>query len=339
MKKLLRFADCFVLLAAIIGCMLRLWLQNTGIDTKGLYRTDHPAWLLLLAISLGLIVFLWFATRSAGDEQGYPENFPRSITGGITYILMALVLTYVGVQDLLRAENLLETVTAMACLVSAVMLGGTCLERMGGHQPIMVLHMIPCLYFALRLFCIGRALGTEPEICTFLFGFLGAICLVMAFYHLLAFDMNMGNRGRSLFWSLSAAYFCLISTFESSSDWVQYMVFAAFLLSNVCQLKHLPAQVSAQAEEAAAQEPAEEVPVEETAQVQETQEMPAQEIAEEPAVQAQEEPEFAVPPLRTPKETLEDAFVEESRPELHDIDPEADMDAFLADLRQYLDKE
>lgn len=403
MKKLLRFADCFVLLAAIIGCILRLWLQNTGIDKKGLYQTSHPAWLLLCIISVAIVAFLWFATRAAGEDRRYEVNFPRSKVGGVTYAMLALVLTYVGITELLDAARTLDQVTALVCLLSAVMMGATAVERFGGHQPAPFLHFIPCIFFALRLFQTGRDLGTEPEVCTFLFGFLAAISLVLAFYHLWAFDMNMGSRRQSLFWSLAAAYFCLVTTFESAHLWVQYMVFAGFLLSNLCQLKYLPAPETAVAAEQTSAEVAEEAPVEaeqpaaeaeaaevvevveeaeavekiaevepieEVEKVEENEETEAVEPIEaaEPAAEAAEEcseeeapveepvveeaqeteaeeAEFAAPPLCTPKESQESAFLKETehmqkKASLRtDIDPDEDLDAFLADIKLFLDDE
>ena len=376
MKKLLRFADCFVLLAAIIGCLLRLWLQNTGVDQKGLYQTGHPAWILLCVVSVVIVAFLWFVTREAGDDRRYSENFPRSTTGGVTHILMALVLTYVGITELLDTTGTLDQLTAIACLLSAVMLGATALERFGGHQPAMFLHLIPCIFFALRLFQTGRNLGTEPEVCTFLFGFLAAVSMVLAFYYLWAFDMNMGNRRRSLFWSLSAAYFCLVTTFESAGSWVQYMVFAAFLLSNLCQLKYLPAPETAVETAQEAHAPAEEIAeVEEITEAEETaeetvEEIATEEVAEEaveeiavetiaeevpqaadaaqvPAEEAVEEPEFSVtmPPLCVPEEPQETAVLQrtenvQKKANLRtDIDPDEDLDAFLADIKLFLGSE
>lgn len=327
MKKLLRYADCFVLLAAIIGCLLRLWLQNAGVDSKGLYQTTHPSWLLLCALSVGMVAFLWFLTRSAGDNQRYEDNFRPSLVGSGTYLLLAVVLGYVGINDLLDTTEFLDKLAAIGCMLSAVMLTVTGIERYQGHRPAVFLHLIPCIFFALRMFNLGRDLGTEPEICTFLFGFLASVGLMLAFYYLWAFDMNMANRQRSLFWSLTAAYFCLVTTFESTQNWALYMVFAAFLLSNLCQLKYLAAPAAAEEAPAGAEVPAEEVtPAAKEAPAAATETLENAPVRES-SVQASS---GAMPPL----------FPEKSRAVLHaDIDPEADMDAFLADIKLFLENE
>ena len=338
MKKLLRYGDCFVLLAAIFGCLLQLWFQNAGVDSKGLHDPTHPSWMLLCLLSAGTVVFLWFLTRTAGDNQTYQDNFHPSLVGTGTYLLLAIVLGYNGIHSMLEATGFLETLTAMACMLSAIMLAVTGIERFGGHQPAMFLHLFPCGYFALRVFLLGQELGTEPEICTFLFGFLAALCMIPAFYHLWTFDMNQANRQRSLFWSLTAAYFSLVTAFEASEHWVLYMAFGAFLLSNMCLLKPLAAPkateddaaspAEADCEEAAADAvspvavvfPAEDVPMEAPAPAVQPTPMTA-------GIPQEKEDIFIIPPMTPkPKATMRT-----------DIDPDADMDAFLADLRQFLE--
>ena len=334
MRKFLRFADCFVLLAAIIGCLLRLWLQNTGMDQKGLYQVNHPAWLLLCLVSAALIVFLWFVCRTAGNDRRYTENFRPTKVGAATYLLMGLVLTYTGVTELLDATGFLQQITAMACMLAAVMLAVTAFERFGGHRPALFLHLIPCLYFALRMFNLGRDLGTEPQICTFLFGFLGSISIMMAFYYLWAFDMGMGNRPFSLFWSLAAAYFCLIASFESTQHWVLYMTFAAFLLSNLCRLQYLPApepEAAPAVQEAPPEETMEETPEEMGEETtEESFPMPAEEAA------AQEEtPTFVIPTLH-PQEPIPEEAPEEPS---DGAAPADELDLLLADLHAFLGEE
>ena len=331
MKKLLRYGDCFVLLAAIMGCLLRLWFQNAGVDSKGLYDPTHPSWLLLCLLSAGTVAFLWFLTRTAGTNPRFEDNFRPTLVGTGTYLLLAVVLAYTSVKDLLDAGKFLDQITAIAGMLAAIMLAVTGIERFGGHRPAVFLHLFPCGYFALRLFLMGRELGTEPEICTFLFGFFSALCLIPAFYYLWAFDMNQANRQHSLFWSLTAAYFSLVTTFESTENWVLHMVFAAFLLSNLCLLKPLDMPEEAPAGEETSTEQAapaaEEMPHQETVFPLETPPAPP----EAPAEGHCEEDDFSFfppPPPVPPQATMRT-----------DIDPETDMDAFLADLRSFLEAE
>lgn len=241
MKKLLHYADCLMLLFGIIGCALRLRFDNTGMDGFGLYRQDHPAWIGLCVLTLGVLVLNYFLTRDPGNNTIYSENFPRSIAGGVSCILLAIAMGFTGIMDLLAATEFLDKLLAVVSMLSAVCLAVAGVERFAGNQPVFFAHMIPCVYFALRLFAMGRDLGTEPEVREFLFQFLASVALIPALYWLWAFDVNLGNRRKSLFFSLSALFFCLVATFEVKEGIVMYLLYSAMLLTNMCKLNYLPA--------------------------------------------------------------------------------------------------
>ena len=328
MKKLLRFADCLVLLAAIIGCLLRIWLQNAITEGQLLSVGTHPAWILLCVFSGLTAVFIWLMTRHAGEDNRYMINFPRSVSGMAMYLLLAIALGYSGIMDLLGAEDLLEQVQAVAAMLSAVMLATAGIERFRGTRPAFFLHMIPCVYLALRMLLLGREFGADPHLPDFLFTFLASVSLIPAFYWLWAFDVKMGSRKQSLFWSLLAAYFCMIASFDSSVAWAVHILFAACLLGNLCVQKYLPQPELAAVEAVTMEEnPTEEMP--EEASVEETpvaetvaEELPVEEISAEEAY-AEEVPT---------EEPVEEAPAAPQEPEL-------DMDTFLADLKRYLENE
>ena len=369
MKKLLRFADSFVLFAAIIGCALRMWFNNTALDGKGLYNMAHPAWILLCILSVGAVVFFWLLSRQAGDDNRYKVNFPRSILGGAAYILLAVVLGYTGVMDLLAAAGLLEKIAAIGSMLSAIMLAAAGIERFSGNRPAAMLHMIPTLYLGVRMFLLSRAFGAEPQTYVFLFTFLAALTLIPAFLGLWGFDVRMGNRQRSIFWSLTAAYFCLLATFDSGISWVVHLLFALCLLGNTCALEHLakpvpqepvdeeqaPAvmdEITAMAE-MPEEEPAEDAAVTEQmdAATEAAEEMLAEEVTEETAEETVEEPAAEEVPVaeEIPEEAAEaveeapavQVAEEEEAPAqpVVEVAQEFDLDSFLTDLKQYLDSE
>lgn len=330
MKKLLHYSDCLMLLAGIIGCALRFWFGNTGLDGQGLYRASHPAWILLCLLSVGVVVFNWFLSREAGDNQNHSDNFPKSIVGGVSYMLMAAAMAYVGIMDLLSAEDFLSGIVAFTSMLAAICLAVAGVERFSGNKPVFFAHLVPCVHFALRLFLLGKSLGTEPEICGFLFRFFASLTLIPAFYWLWAFDVNMGNRKRSLFFSLCAIFFCLVATFEAGAGWAMYLVYAAMLLGNLCQQCYLPAREETEAASEVIAEETEailEEPVEETAK--QPWDVPA-ETVEPVAVSAETAVSPAVP-VEAPAPV--------SVPEEKKAEPEEDVDALLADLKRYLDSQ
>ena len=293
MKKLLHYADCLILLGAIVGCVLRLWFSTEGLDGRGLYDTTHPAWLLLCLLSLGMVVFSWFLTRDVGTNRDYTANFPKSKVSFATNGLLAIYLGYTGLMALRENDGWMELAVAIASLVAALGLALNAANRLEGSKPASLTHMFPCVFFALRLFLLGKAFGTEPELCSFLFRFFASVALIPAYYCLWSFDVEEGNRRYSLFFSLIAVFFCLITTVETQEGWVLYMLSAACLLTDLCRQRYLPG--------------------------------PAPQ-AEVPAAATEEAPKEATPEAP------------EARPVLHgNIDPEAHMDAFLEDIKLFLD--
>ena len=351
MKNLLKFADSFVLFAAIAGCALRMWFDNTAMDGKGLYNMLHPAWILLCLLSVGAVVFFWLLARQAGDDNRYKVNFPRSIVGAVTYILLAVVLGYTGVMELLAATQWWDKIAAFGAMLSAVMLAVAGIERSGGRRPAPILPMVPTLYFGVRMFLLSRGFGAEPQIYTFLFSFLAAVALIPAFCGLWGFAVRMGNRQRSIFWSLTAAYFCLLATFDTGVSWVLHLLFALCLLGNTCSLLYLPKPVPAEAP--AVKEPTimdeitamAECPEETPAEDATTEEVVAEEVVAEELPVEEEIPQEAPVEEEVPAE--EEAPVEEAAPAVEEapVQPAAepvqefDLDSFLEDLKRYLDNE
>ena len=329
MKKLLRFADCLVLLAAIIGCLLRIWLQNAIAESSMLVSVGtHPAWILLCVFSGLTAVFIWLMTRHAGEDNRYMINFPRSASGMTMYLLLAIALGYTGIMDLLEAEELLEQVQAVAAMLSAVMLATAGIERFRGARPVFFLHMIPCVYLALRMLLLGREFGADPHLPDFLFTFLASVSLIPAFYWLWAFDVKMGSRKQSLFWSLLAAYFCMIASFDSNVAWAVHILFAACLLGNLCVQKNLPQPESATVEAVAVEENSTEESLEEASVTEESVAEPATKELRIEEIPAEEASAEEVPT----EEPVEEAPAAPQEPEL-------DMDTFLADLKRYLENE
>lgn len=336
MKKLIRYLDCLVLLAAIIGGCLRLWLNGAALDDKGLYNTGHAAWILLMILSVGTAALLWFVSRRAGNSRQYAANFPKSTVGAITYLLLAIGMGYTGIRDLLSAGDFLAGLTAILGMLSAVMIAVAGIERFGGRRPPFFVHMIPCIYFLLRMVTLGRSFGSEPELCTFLFTFLASVGLIPSFYWLWAFDVGMGNRSRCLFWSLLTAYFCIVSSFDPYGSWVLSLLYGACLITNVCVLKYLPksgAEAGKKAKSEPVQAPAKAKAV----------------VFDEPSVDSKasltqdlfvEEPIQQMPFMEElfPENPVQAAPSMENKSALQaNVDQNSDMESFLSDIKAFLD--
>ncbi len=224
----------------IMAMALRFWILLEGTDDRGLYPKNHPAWILVCLLSVAAVILVLLLSRQADLSRSYKQNFPASGLGAAGYLALACGIALVTVLHWTEGSGLLDAVTKLLSIASALLLALGGWLRQQGKQPAFYIHALPCLYFALRVFTMGRVLGTEPEFQRYLFRFLAALSMLLACYQLWGFggNVNEGNRRKSLFWSLIAGYFCL-AAIPGAQDWPIYCGGALWLLTNLCSLQPL----------------------------------------------------------------------------------------------------
>lgn len=264
MKKYLRFADAIVLLGGAFGMLLRMWLVLGGTDEKGLYPANHISSILLGIFSIAMVAAIWLMTRQVGNNPSFHSNFPSAIANAAGAAVAALGFAVTGF-GMLGAGDALSSICGFLGLLAAAALLLGAWSRYQKKKSHFICHLLPCLFFALRVFAMGRELGAEPEANRYLYRFLASLAVIPACYQLWGFDVNEGDRSKSLFWSLTAAYLCLIAT-PGSVEWLLYLTVAIWLLASLPVLKYLPRRKRASAPEIVEDQepaPAEESPVEE----------------------------------------------------------------------------
>ena len=247
MKKLLRFGDIIVLICAVLGILLQLWIVLGGTDDRGLYPTGHPGWILSWILSAGVLVFLWLLTRRVGHNRSYAANFPASIPAALGCAVAAIAIGYTGWQQLTSNVLLLDRLTGILGLAGAAALLLAAFCRLKGSQPAFYCYLLPCAFFALNVFLLGRELGGEPEAIRYLFRFLAALSLIPACYQLWGFCVGAGDRQSCLFWCLLSGYLCMLSA-PMGRGGALYLILGVWMLTNPCALKYLPRRAHPQAE-------------------------------------------------------------------------------------------
>lgn len=238
MKKFLRYSHLLTLLCGILGMLLMVWLRAGGPDEKGLYPARHPAWTLLGILTTVILVCLWLLSSKAGNHRGHRTNFPPSPMAAIGYVLAGSSMICASLS-LLENAQMLEMLTAILGLLSccALFYGGFC--RFNGTRSPISLHALPCLFFTLQLFCLGKSLGAETQISVYLYPFLSTLTSIPACYWLWSFEVDQGNRSQCLFWCMAAAY-CNLVACIGSEQWMVYVSVALWLLSALPRLKYVP---------------------------------------------------------------------------------------------------
>ena len=237
MKKYLPFIESITLGASALGVLLRFWFLRLGPDDKGLYPAGHISWILLIILSILLLAVLFLLAGYAGKNRYYAPNFPPSIPGAAGFAAGAAGLFVASSRDLIVAGIKLYRIAGVVGILAgaALLLGGWC--RLNGKKPRFVVFLLPCVYLALRLFCMGHTWGDEPEYSRFLFPFLATAGLLLSSYQLWAFCVDMGQRSMSLFISLCTFYLCIVSV-VGNIDRFFYLTMAAWLFTNLCPNKN-----------------------------------------------------------------------------------------------------
>lgn len=265
MKKYLhpKFLPILVPAAGLLGLLLRLWTMGGGPDQEGLYAPQPVAWTLLWIVTILTLSAVVLMSAKLKNPGRYSDNFPASPIGAAGHVLAALGIMMSSLSILMSASELLASMTGLLGVGSAVCLMVLAFARYQGRKTSFLLHAVPCLFFALRIFLLCRTWSNESQIGAFLFQFLSSICVMLASYQLACFDVNLGKRKTSLFWSLSGVYFCLLAL-PGSGEPVFYIGMMAWLLTNLCSLRPLKARKPQSVPETAPEPPAEpEVPVQE----------------------------------------------------------------------------
>ncbi len=303
MRKYLRFAPILALGAGVVSMVLRFIMVLLGTDDKGLYPGFSLPWVLTVLISLLVAVALFFISRQADPQRSYRDNFPTSFWAAGGNLLAAAGFAVTSLLALLNG-NLFSGILGILCCLG---LGYAGFLRLKGSRPPFFIHAILCLYFILRIFAVGKLLGSEPELSRFLLPFFADLVLLLACYQKWGFDVKEGDRRKSIFWSLLGAYLCIAAIAENS-DWFLFLCLGLWLVTDLCSLKPVRRIRKATPEEAAEVE---------------APQSNAEEIPEAISVEAPEIPDIPV-----------DGPQEASEVPLEELDTDAFIALLLKDLEE-----
>ncbi len=236
MRNIVPKAQILALLLSAAGAAMHGWLVLVGPDEKGLYPAVSAPGILMWVVSAVALVLFWLLSRQTDAKRSYSQNFPPSAMGALGYLAAVLGIGVVSVRQILGDSLVPGILGLLSCIMLA--LGGY--GRLKGRKTNFTVHLVPCLFFVVELFSYAKIMGAEPELVRYLPGFLACLASLLACYQLWGFDamINLGNRNKSLFWSMSAGYLCLMAA-PGSDLWPAYAGAGLWFLLNLCSLKPL----------------------------------------------------------------------------------------------------
>ncbi len=263
MKKYLRpkYLPLYALIFGAVGFALRLWTLGGGPNSLGLYEPQPFAWTLLLVVSALCAVLIVLISHPLKKPGQYHDHFSASLPGAVGNGVAAAGMILTGFRASGNPSTVFSLIMSLLAVAAAL---GLCLAAVaryrGNRQPFWA-YLLATLFLGLRLFDRCRGWSEVSQTGVYLFPFLASACLVLAFYHVTAFQVDLGSRRLSLFFSLFGIYLCMVSL-ANSDEFLFYLCMAVFLLTNLCSLRppkkahHAPVQPE-QPETPAATDPTE----------------------------------------------------------------------------------
>lgn len=244
------------MITAVLGFFLRLIIVTNGPDSRGLYEVRTVEWILFLTVTVLLMVLNILMTRPLKVSGTYEKNYPASPISATGSLLGAVGILLAAVPYLQEAKTTFPLLTGATGLLAGVSLFCVSLARLRGEKPFFLSHIAVSSHMALRIFEASRMWSNETQSGLFLISFMTVGCLFLASYYLSTFDVDMGMRRQSIFWSLLSVHLCVTSLADAANprltDWTGLVFFggcAIWLLTNLCCLLPLKEQTPAQPEE------------------------------------------------------------------------------------------
>lgn len=223
------------LAGGVLGFLLRLWLFVTGVDDKGLLRTEHPANSLIFLLTAAVLLGLYLCLRPLTGAPTYKRLFRHSLLSaagcwvGAAGVLVTIFYELLSVQN---SVSVLSFVSGLLATASLVLLG---ICRLRGARPKVYLHGCVTVYLMIHLISQYRSWSAEPQLQAYGFQLFASVFLMLSAYHRTTLDARCGNRRWYVFFNYGALFFCLLAL--CGKQWLFYLAMAIWTATGGCSLK------------------------------------------------------------------------------------------------------
>lgn len=240
MKKYLhpKLLPLLLPLTGVLGYALRLWTLGKGPDKGGLYEPQPLAWALVWIVTALTAVLVFLLTRQLKASGKFSDHFASSLPGAIGCGMAAVGIAFGGFHALGNWTLSVSIFTGFITVLAAGCMILAAVGRFNGERTAFWVYAIPCLFFAMRIFDRCRGWSEHTQTGLFVCQLLASACIMLAFYQRVCFDVDLGSRRQSLFWSSMAIYTSFLALADKK-ELVFYLCMIIFLATNMCSLRPL----------------------------------------------------------------------------------------------------
>ncbi len=202
---------------ALAGFILRRWQLQSAFDQSGRAVAGHPAGITLgLVCALSVLALAVLCLRLP-KRSGYEESFSSGKLELAVSALAALLLIFGSALSLMSESGLWMRIVYTLGILGGLCIAVTAAQRFRGVVPSLALHVLPCIFLAVRLVFTFKRWSVDPVVQDYCYDLFAAISAMLAVYHLGGFCLNRGQRRLNCFWCLCGLLFAAISL--AGGDW------------------------------------------------------------------------------------------------------------------------
>ena len=236
----LKLLPLFPLLCGCAALVLQLRLLESA-DEKGLLQTDHPAKLLLVALSAAVMVILLLHVRTLPAKSRYSHLFPPSTVSALGCLAGSAGILYAAITAFSKTSAPLSWLILLSGILAALALLYTVWHRLTGMRPRFPLHSFVAVFFMFSAIIQARQWSSQTQLHLYLAPLMAAIFLMLTAYHHAQLELQKGHL-RLIFFSQAALYFCILSCFTENR--IFYICMAIWLAAGASTFpgkkKHSP---------------------------------------------------------------------------------------------------
>ena len=220
----------------LLGFALRLVMLKTGYDQQGVQLPGNWAYMALWILSALVLGGLVYLCLHMGARAKYSENFGPSPVAGTCAMVSGLLFFVNRLMAVLSTGDVFDI--AMAALGMA---GALCLCVLGALRwkgtAWLSMSMVVTLALAGDLIARFRHWSTDPMLGDYCFQLLASLFSMLAAFHLGGFILDKGRRRTSLFCSMAAVFFSMISLADGGAEnLLRSIAMILWLLTGCCSL-------------------------------------------------------------------------------------------------------
>lgn len=206
-----------ILGAGAAASALLFLLYATGMDEEGLLQRSHIAMTLLCLLSIAALTALILLTRTITGPEHYPDCFHNPMPGGIGCLAAAAGILITTLGETGETADRVAQLARFMGFAAAVSLTAAGFCRLSSIKPFFLLHVVPCIYFAVRMICQYRYWSSDPQLTDYCFQLLACVALMLMSFHHAAFGADTGRHNRLWFFSLASVYLCCLAIVSPES--------------------------------------------------------------------------------------------------------------------------